>query len=111
MNTIEELAEWFQKNKITCNIFYRLLGADEWQVICEKKDDGIELKVRSENKSLYIAMYDAYEKFQTTAFRGAGNLLAPMIEHKTLPSDTPLYEHQPLAKDNNNGDLDDDIPF
>ena len=103
MNTIEELAEWFQKNKITCNIFYRLLGADEWQVVCEKKDDGIELKVRLENKSLYIAMYDAYEKFQTTAFRGAGNLLAPVIEHKP----TTLEEHETKQEKA----LDDDIPF
>ena len=77
-------------------------------------DDVLDMDNYSINQkanTLYAAMYDAYEKFNQVAKRGAPNLLAPVIEHKTLPSDTPLYEHQPLTKDNSNGDLNDDIPF
>ena len=111
--SINQLDEYFIKNKVEVIIYggKSFVHGGNWAVKLEKQDDGINLKIETKANTLYVAMYDAYEKFNQVAKRGAPNLLAPVIEHKTLPSDTPLYEHQPLAKDNNNGDLDDDIPF
>ena len=110
--SINQLDEYFKQNKCEVHIMFLSPAYNKtWHVIVKKKDDGIAVEINTTHTSLYSALYDAYEKFNQVAKRGAPNLLAPMIEHKTLPSDTPLYEHQPLAKDNNNGDLDDDIPF
>ena len=103
MNTIEELAEWFSKNKIECRIYCWPVSNWKWAIHCEKADDGIKVEVNTSHKELYIALYDAYEKFQTTAFRGAGNLLAPVIEHKPMT----LEEHETKQEKA----LNDDIPF
>ena len=103
--SINQLDEYFTKNKVEVVIYggKRLVYNGNWIVKLEKTDDCINLKIETKADTLYAAMYDAYEKFNQVAKRGAPNLLAPMIEHKPMT----LEEHEiKQAKA-----LDDDIPF
>ena len=101
--SINQIDDYFMKNKIAVVIYggsryvYGNKG-NKWSAKLEKMDDGIELKIETAAPTLYAAMYDAYEKFNQVAKRGAPNLLAPMIESQVSPAARP-------------SGTDDDTPF
>lgn len=114
MLTYDELDRYFVENKICVVVYggskYNYSTREKkvhWKVQLEKVDDGIKLDVQSEGVSLYQTMYDAYEKFNRVATRGASNLLAPVIEHKTIEFDDGDPYNEPPSK----VDIDDAIPF
>ena len=106
--SINQIDDYFMKNEITVVIYggsryvYGNKG-NKWSVKLEKMDDGIELKIETVAPTLYAAMYDAYEKFNQVAKRGAPNLLTPVIDLKPMT----LEEHETKQEKA----LDDDIPF
>lgn len=114
--SINQLDEYFTKNKVEvviCGGKSFVFGCN-WAVKLEKKDDGITVNIETKANTLYAAMYDAYEKFNQVAKRGAPNLLAPVIEHK--PSKDVIHHIDGNPYNNNPSNLrrmnaDDDIPF
>ena len=113
--SINQLDEYFKKNKCEVHIMFISPAYNKtWHVIVKKKDDGIAVEINTTHTSLYSALYDAYEKFNQVAKRGAPNLLAPVIEHK--PSKDVIHHIDGNPYNNNPSNLrrmnaDDDIPF
>ena len=88
--SINQLDEYFKKNKCEVHImFLNPAYNSTWHVMVKKKDDGIAVEINTAHTSLYSALYDAYEKFNQVAKRGAPNLLAPMIESQVSPAARP----------------------
>ena len=98
--SINQLDEYFIKNKVEIVIYggESFVYGGNWSVKLEKVDDGIKLNIETKADTLYAAMYDAYEKFNQVAKRGAPNLLAPMIGSQVSPAARP-------------SGIDDDITF
>lgn len=89
--------EKYAQDNVEISIF-KFKHTAQWQVIMEKRTDGIELKVTGTSLLLIDAMSEAETRWNRSTAHGIKEFAGKLLE-------------APVAMPINGRDLDDDIPF